>query len=117
MYGHRRSVYMWIEKELKSRDDKPAYGFSRDAMDQHAPNISNSLGIICHFIADINTLCRDRMIDIKLSKRLFWDNAMKDWFDHFEAAYCNDKFANKNDYKEWYRKYVQPLKEIMENQK
>lgn len=115
MYSHRRAAYRWIESNLPENNDRSKRGFSRNTMDKYAPEVSNSIGIVSHFIADVATLASDDMIDKKLAKRLFWDTAMKDWFEHFEAAYISGNFDNSDDYVIWYKRHVRPFKIIMES--
>lgn len=84
-------------------------------MDQHDHTVSNSVGIVSHFVADVNTLISEDMIDRRLARRLFWDTAMKDWIEQFEAAYCSGNFDNRKDYVDWYIQYVRPIKRNMES--
>ena len=112
IHEHRGIVFYRIEAQLKVNKcvDK---GFSREAM----KDLDHSIGILNHFVADLSALVNAKLIDRRLTKKLFWDTALKEWFEHFEEAYRDDSpFENSAEHKEWYRNNMKGLKERMDEE-
>lgn len=101
MYRVRRETYDWImknpiEKKDENGKEELLYCFNPRHIEKHEKEISINIGIISHFISNINSLLDEGMIHQKLTYRLF-GGSMRDWHKIFECTHANGKFLHCTD--------------------